>query len=49
MSSCMVSFHSVMVGLGLGTSSDVGFIPYFIAIVFHQVGCTEFPPFFNGC
>ena len=31
------SFHSVMVGLGLGTSSDAGFIPYFIAIVFHQM------------
>lgn len=32
-----IVFHSVMVGLGLGTASDAGFVPYFIAIVFHQM------------
>ncbi|SPO39877.1 uncharacterized protein PSFLO_05358 [Pseudozyma flocculosa] len=32
-----IVFHSVMVGLGLGTSSDAGFVPYFVAIVFHQM------------
>ncbi|PWN48425.1 Zinc/iron permease [Violaceomyces palustris] len=32
-----IVFHSVMVGLGLGTAADAGFVPYFIAIVFHQM------------
>ncbi|KAN0060707.1 hypothetical protein ACQY0O_007365 [Thecaphora frezii] len=32
-----IVFHSVMVGLGLGTAPDAGFVPYFIAIVFHQM------------
>lgn len=30
-----------MVGLGLGVSSAEGFVPYFVAITFHQ--------FFDGC
>lgn len=30
-----------MVGLGIGVSSDDGFVPYFVAITFHQ--------FFDGC
>lgn len=30
-----------MVGLGLGVSTDEGFVPYFVAITFHQ--------FFDGC
>lgn len=37
----LVSFHSIMVGLGLGTSTEEGFVPYFVAITFHQ--------FFDGC
>lgn len=33
-----------MVGVGAGTSSDNGFVPYIIAITFHQFfdGCGEF-------
>lgn len=36
-----IVFHSIMVGLGLGVSTDEGFVPYFVAITFHQ--------FFDGC
>lgn len=32
-----IVFHSVMVGLGLGVAGGKGFIPYFVAIAFHQV------------
>ncbi|KAK9893375.1 hypothetical protein P389DRAFT_20454 [Cystobasidium minutum MCA 4210] len=31
-----IVFHSMMVGIGTGTSSDDGFVPYLIAITFHQ-------------
>lgn len=32
-----IVFHSVMVGLGLGVAGGKGFVPYFVAIAFHQV------------